>query len=233
MKNFFKIPKSLHLSLFQLVHRYLGPKRNDLLHIFHLNGRYLLLLVFHPAVLLLKTFAEFLFFALQFSCFFNLPAADVSFHFFYNLLLLLLFLFHIRRHFQRLHPLFGTGLVQNVDCFVRQKPVVDIPAGKIHRIGSHLFRNQHSVMRFKLIFEPFKDLDCFFHRRLLHQNRLKPPHKCCILLKVFGIFLAGCSPDQLKVSPCERGLQDVGCVHGSLRTACPDHRVNFVNKENH
>ena len=77
----------------------------------------------------------------------------------------------------------------------------------------------------------FEDLHGLLHRGLLHGHRLETPLQCRVFLDVFPIFLDRGSADELDLAAGQGGLQDVGGIHGSLRSAGSDDRMELVDEE--
>ncbi len=83
----------------------------------------------------------------------------------------------VLRHFFITQRGTGTSLVQQVNGFVRQKTVVDVPLGQHHHI---------------------------FDRRLVYRYRLEPALQSGILLNIFAVFPKGGGADHLNLSSGKR-----------------------------
>ena len=70
-------------------------------------------------------------------------------------------------------------------------------------------------------------------RWLVDHNGLEPPLKSLILFKVFLIFIERRCSDGSQLAACQGWFQNVGRIHGTLASACPDERVNFVDEEDY
>ena len=69
--------------------------------------------------------------------------------------------------------------------------------------------------------------------RLFDRNRLETPFQCRILFNVFSVFRQSGGSDHLQLPSCQRGLEDVGGIHGALCAAGADHRMKLIHEQNH
>ena len=68
----------------------------------------------------------------------------------------------------------GAGLIQQIDGFVRQEAVSDVPFGQNHALPGDFRRNGHAVI-FGIGFgNPLQNLAGFLHGGLRNRNRLEP-----------------------------------------------------------
>ncbi len=67
--------------------------------------------------------------------------------------------------------------------------------------------------------------------RLAHVHRLEAPLECGILLDVLAILVERRRADGMQLTASERGLEHVGCVHGSLGRTSTHERVQLVDEE--
>ena len=80
--------------------------------------------------------------------------------------------------------------------------------------------------------EPLEDLDRIGDRRLVDIDLLETPDQRAILLEILPIFLIRGRTDAAHRSGRERGLEQIGRIHGSARCgAGADHGVDLVNEQ--
>ena len=80
--------------------------------------------------------------------------------------------------------------------------------------------------------EALQDLDGVLDRRLLDVDLLEAAHERAVLLEVLAVFLVGGRADAAHGARLQRGLQQVGRVHGAARGgAGTDHGVDLVDEQ--
>ena len=130
-----------------------------------------------------------------------------------------------------LHPEAGARLVDEVDGLVRQLPVGDVAVGE-HRGGDQRgVADANAVVRLVALLEAAEDGDGVFDGRLAHEDRLEAALERGVLLDVLAVLVEGRGADAAQLAACEHRLQHVGCVHGALRRAGTDDRVQLVDEE--
>ena len=127
----------------------------------------------------------------------------------------------------------GAGFVQQVDGLVGQEPVGDIPLGQLHHGGHQRVRHADAVVLFVVDFDALQHLDGVVEGRLLHLDGLETAFQRGILLDILAVFRKGGGADDLHLSAGQRGLHDVGGVHGAVGIPRAHDVVNFVNEQDH
>ena len=122
-------------------------------------------------------------------------------------------------------------LVDEVDRLVGQEPVGDVAVGE--HGGRHQRRvlDADAVMDLVALPEPAEDRDRVFHRRLVHHDGLEPALERRVLLDVLLVLVERRRADAVQLAARQRGLQQVGRVHGALGGARADHGVQLVDEE--
>ena len=130
-----------------------------------------------------------------------------------------------------LHAQTRARLVHEVDGLVRQEAVGDVAIGKRRRRHDGGVGDAHAVVHFVFLFQPAQDRDRVFDRGLGNEHRLEPPRQRRVLLHMLAIFIEGGGADAMQLAARQRGLQQVGGVHGALALACAHQRMHLVDEE--
>ena len=125
---------------------------------------------------------------------------------------------------------FGRCFINYVNCFIRQKTIVDITDRHFYCRFQRFILNRHAMMFFIIRAKPFQNLQSLLLRRFLHRNRLKTSFQRSILFDIPAIFFLRRCSDKLDFSSGQRWFQNIGCVQCSLRTTGSDDRMKFINK---
>jgi len=126
---------------------------------------------------------------------------------------------------------FRRCLINNVNGFIRKKPVIDITNGHFYSRLKGLIQNLYIMMFFIIWAQPLQDFNSLLFCRLFHDDRLKTPFKRCILFNVFPIFFQCRCSDQLDLSTGKRRFQDIGSIQCTFRSTGSDDRMDLINKE--
>ena len=95
----------------------------------------------------------------------------------------------------------GTGLVHNINGFVRKKAVGDIAFGKLYGFFDSIFGIVHMVMRLIFRLDIVENLYGLINRSGLDHNFLEPPVESSVFFNKLTIFVErGCS-DTLQLAP--------------------------------
>ena len=126
----------------------------------------------------------------------------------------------------------GAHLVDHVDGLVGQLAVVDV-AGRELDGGAQGFRRvAHLVVLLEIGLEPAQDLDRLLDGRLIDVDLLEPAHQGPVLFEVVAVVLVGGRAHAAQIPRGERGLEDIGGVHGAAAGgAGADHGVDFVDEQ--
>ena len=127
---------------------------------------------------------------------------------------------------------FGCCLVDQVNSFVRQKPVGDVPMAELCRRYDGGVGDVHTVVHLVLFLQAPQNGNGLFHRRFAHQHLLKPALKRGVFFDVFAVLVQGGGTNAVELPTCQGGLEHIARVYGPLGLTCPHHGVEFVNKQN-
>ena len=132
-----------------------------------------------------------------------------------------------------LHPRPGSALVQQIDGFVRQIQVGQIPPGQAHRLLHRFLGNPQMVVPFQPRLQRPENRKRCLLPRLLHHHRAEPALQRGVLFNILPVFLPGRRAQHLQLAPTQRGLEDVRRVNGALGRARADDGVHFIDEKNH
>ncbi len=122
-------------------------------------------------------------------------------------------------------------LVDQVDGLVREKPVVDVTAGKGRGGDDGRVLDPDAVMNLVAFLQSPEDGNRILHRRLLDQDRLEPPLERRVFFDVLPVFVQSGRADAAQFAPRQGRLEHVRGVDGSLRRPGAHHRMDLINEE--
>ena len=124
----------------------------------------------------------------------------------------------------------GSGLVENVDGFVRQEAVgnktVSLIDGRLDGLG----RVSNLMERFVTFGNALDDRDRLFLAWRENSNRLEAPLQSTVFLDRLTILPRRCGADALDLAARKCGLQNIGCIKCALCRACTDKRVKLIDE---
>ena len=127
----------------------------------------------------------------------------------------------------------GTGLVDEVDCLVRQEPTGDVPVGQHSSRHERRVLDAHTVVHLVTLLQTAQDGDGVLHRRFAHVHLLEPALKRSVFLDVLAVLVECRGTDHVQFAACEERLDHVAGVHCALGAAGADDGVNLVDEGDH
>ena len=121
--------------------------------------------------------------------------------------------------------------IDQIDGLVRKKPVGNVSMRKRRRGDQRRIRDSHAVVQFVFLLDPAQNRDRVFDRGFGNQHRLKPSSQRRVLFDILPVFVQRRSTDAVQVSPRQRRLEQVGCIHRPFRLACANKRVHLVDEQ--
>ena len=125
----------------------------------------------------------------------------------------------------------GPGLIDQVDCLVRQEPVADVAVRELRGGDKGVVGERHAVMRLVAVAQAPEDLDGVRDRRLGHLDRLEPALQRRVLLQVLAVLIQRGRADRLQLAAGQHRLEDRGGVDRALGRARPDQRMQLVDEQ--
>ena len=98
------------------------------------------------------------------------------------------------------------SFIHKVNRFIRQEPVRNIAAGKLHRRADGFIRNARFMVRFIAVTQAEEDGNGLLPRWLADGYRLETPLKRSILFDVLAVFVKRCCANHLDFPAGERRL---------------------------
>src|ERR1019366_3037624 len=126
----------------------------------------------------------------------------------------------------------GSGFVDQVNRFVRQKAVGDVAVRERGRRDDGRIFDAHAVMHFILLLQTAKDGDSVFHVGFADENDLEAALEGSVFFDVLAVFVERGGANGAQFSAGERGLQHVGSVDGAFGSSGADQRVQLIDEEN-
>ena len=117
------------------------------------------------------------------------------------------------RHRVDLGPELGRRFVHEVDCFVGQESIRDVPVRQHRRGHESGVLDAYAVMNLVTLLQAAKDRYRVFDRRLIHHHRLKAPFERGVFLDVLAILVEGGCTDAVEFTAGEHWFEKVRRVH--------------------
>ena len=143
-------------------------------------------------------------------------------------------LFKAHELFRRLfllHLYTAGSLVHQVDGFVRQEPVIDIPGREFHRSLQCFIGDVQAVVLLILPPQAFQNIQCSLLAGLAYGDRLETALQRSILFDVLAVFVQSCGANHLDLAAAESRLQNIGSVYGALSGTCAHNGVQLVDEK--
>ena len=134
-----------------------------------------------------------------------------------------------RGHF---HLQFGSGFIDQINRFIRQKTVRNIASGKGCRRYQGTVGNFDVVVGFVTIFQRPQDRNRVFYTGLIDIDLLETSFQGGILFNVFAIFIQRGGTNTAQFAPRQHGFEQVPCIHGPLGGPSANDGMDFVDEEN-
>src|SRR5690606_34465180 len=125
----------------------------------------------------------------------------------------------------------STGLVHDVDRFVRKESIRDVAIAQFDGKLDGLVRVADVVVLLIMGFDVAQNVDRLFGRRWIDDDLLEAAIESTIFLDVLAIFVERSGADALDRSTCESGLEHVGGIQATGGSARPDDGMQFVDEE--
>ena len=125
----------------------------------------------------------------------------------------------------------GAGLVQEVDCLIRQEAVVDVAVRQACGRLERLVRVGDAVVRLVLVAQAAENLHGVVERRLIDLDRLEAALQGRVLLDVLAVLLQRGGTDGLQLTARQLRLEQRGGVDSALGCTGTDERVNLIDKQ--
>ena len=100
----------------------------------------------------------------------------------------------------------GAGLVNQVDCLVRQKTVCDIALGEKHGLAENSFGDLYAVIRLIVVGNALQDFQGVLNAGLRYRDRLEPALQRRVLFDALAVLRKGGGADHLNLAPGQGGL---------------------------
>ena len=180
---------------------------HDFRNILFVHEQFLLCPVLSPVLLFLRDFRFELFYLgvefrarLEVAPFHVVVEVDIQFAD-----LFFLVLYALRKH-EVGHLLPRHCLVHQVDGFIGQEAVGDVPVGEYRRRFQGGVRYLHAVVLFVFAAQSLQDDFRFVHRGRFNHNGLQSAFQRRVLFDILGVFVYGGGAYRLQLAPCQHGL---------------------------
>src|SRR5579859_766958 len=120
--------------------------------------------------------------------------------------------------------------IEQIDGFVRHKPVVDVTLGQGHNVFQHLVAHLHAMELFVIFAKALQNGQGFGKRRFGNLYGLKTSLQGGIFLDMLGVFGGSGRANYLNFTPRQRRLQNISGIHGAFGCARAHNKVQLVNK---
>ena len=123
------------------------------------------------------------------------------------------------------------GLVDEVDCLVRQEAVGNVAIGERCRRNKSRVADADAVMHLVAILESAQNRDRVLHARLADHDGLEATLERRVLLDVLAVLVQRRRPDAAQLAARKERLQEVARIHRALGGTRADDGVHLVDEE--
>ena len=135
------------------------------------------------------------------------------------------------RHAVHLHRQTRCGFVDQIDGFIRQKPIGDVTTGKLSGCNQCRIFDRDAVVSFIALFKSSQDRDRVFDVWLVDINGLKATFEGCVFFNVLAIFIQRRGADAMQLAAGKRWLKQIRCIAAAFSRTGSNDGVKFVNEE--
>ena len=89
----------------------------------------------------------------------------------------------------------------------------------------------HTMVHFILFLEAAQDRNRVFNRWFRHKYRLETPRQSCVLFNMLAVFIQCCCANTMQFTARQGGLQQIGCIHCTIRLARAHERVHLIDEQ--
>ena len=125
----------------------------------------------------------------------------------------------------------GAGFIHQVDGLIRQEPVGDVAVGEGGGGDQGIVLDLDAMEDFIPLLQTAQDSDGIFHGRLGYHDGLETTFQGGILLDILTVLVQGGGTDTMELTTGQHRLQDVSCVHGTVRLAGTDDGVQLIDEQ--
>ena len=122
-------------------------------------------------------------------------------------------------------------LVDQIDRLVGQEAVGDVAVRQRRGGDNRAVADAHAVMLLVFVLQAAQDRDGILDRRLRHEDRLEAAGERGVLFHVLLVFVERGGADAVQFAARQRGLEQIGSVHGAVGLAGADQRVHLVDEQ--
>ena len=123
------------------------------------------------------------------------------------------------------------GFVDHVDRLVGQEAVRDVALGEPRSDLQDLVGDDHPVVVLVALPQALEDIDRLVDRGWVDDHRLEAPLQGSVLLDVLAVFVESRCANALELAACQRRLEHVGGVDGTLGRARAHQGVQLVDEQ--
>ena len=127
----------------------------------------------------------------------------------------------------------GAGFINHVNGLVGEEAVLEIAGGEAHGGLDGVIAKARVVVGLVAGAQALEDFNGFLNGRLAHENALEAAFQGGIFFDELAVFVQRSGADHLEFAAGERGLEDVGRVHGALGAAGADEAMQLIHEQNH
>ena len=140
-------------------------------------------------------------------------------------------LIQFRRHGIQLCLNQRTGLIHQVNRFIRKETIRNITIRKNGSTDQCIVHDFHSVVYLITILQTTKNGNRILYGRFFYHNRLETTFQSRILFNILTVFIQCGRADTMKLTTGQHRLEHITGIKGSVCLACTDNRMQLINKQ--
>ncbi len=123
------------------------------------------------------------------------------------------------------------GFIHQINRFIRQEPIRDVPVRQPCRRYQGVIVNTHAMEDLKSFLQPAQDRDSLSNTGFLDQDPLETAFEGFVFLDPLTVLIQRCRSDQMQFAPGEHRFQQVAGIHAAFRLAGTDNVVDLINEQ--
>ncbi len=125
----------------------------------------------------------------------------------------------------------GCSLVNKIDSLVREETIGDVTFRQSDRCYDSLVTDTYLVVVLVTLLKSAQDSDSSRLIRLIHHHFLETAFESLVLFKILLVLIKSRRTDGAQLTAGERGLENIGGIHGTLTLTGTHKSVDLVDKE--
>ena len=125
----------------------------------------------------------------------------------------------------------GSRLIYQVDSFIRQETIGNIPVRQLHGCDDGIIRDTHFMVILVTLLQSPHNTNRTHHVRFVNHHFLETPLQSFILFKIFLVLVQRGCTDSSQITTSQSGFQYIRCIHCPVGLSGPHQGMNLIDKQ--